>query len=77
MMVKSKQKLVINQKEKKQWNDLKYNLNPESVIFFPCFVVVKNYLGVITGENLCPFDILIQLYIRIHVYHLSISLISE
>lgn len=48
-----------------------------SSIFLTRLVIVENNLSVVRGVNLLSSHILILLHIRIHIYHLPISLVSE
>ena len=40
-------------------------------------MVVEHYLGVVRGEDLSASHVLVLLYVRVHVYHLPISFVSE
>lgn len=40
-------------------------------------MIVQHYLGIVGRKHLSPSHVLILLYVRIHIYHLSVSLVPE
>ena len=52
-------------------------VDTKSGVLLPGLVVVEHDLGVVWRKDLLPRHVLVQLYVRVHVYHLPIPLVAE